>query len=538
MSQVKPDEVSAILRKQLSGFEQEADVYDVGTVLEVGDGIARVYGLSKVQAGELVDLPDSKDNEGNSVRGMVLNLEEDNVGVVLFGSTSAVEEGDTVRRTKDIASINVGDGLLGRVIDPLGRPLDGKGPISGDTIRIPLERKAPGVIYREPVSQPLQTGIKAIDSLIPIGRGQRELIIGDRQTGKTSVAVDTIINQRETQDTDHPVYCIYVAVGQKGSTVAGIASALEQNDAIDYSVVVSAPASVSAPMRYIAPFAGAAIGEYFRDTGRHALVIYDDLSKQAVAYRELSLLLRRPPGREAYPGDVFFLHSRLLERAAKIIDNDEVARQMNNVPEQLKPHMEGGGSLTALPIIETQAGDISAYIPTNVISITDGQIFLDTDLFNSGVRPAIDVGSSVSRVGGAAQVKSMKKLAGTMKLDLAQYRELEAFAKFGSDLDPATQRQLKRGERTVELLKQDIYEPRTVQEQIALLKINDEGLLDDLKVDQIQKFEQEFLQTINVKFDQEMKELARTGELSDELGEELMNAAESIIDQVQATEEG
>lgn len=538
MSQVKPDEVSAILRKQLSGFEQEADVYDVGTVLEVGDGIARVYGLSKVQAGELVDLPDSKDNEGNSVRGMVLNLEEDNVGVVLFGSTSAVEEGDTVRRTKDIASINAGDGLLGRVIDPLGRPLDGKGPISGDTIRIPLERKAPGVIYREPVSQPLQTGIKAIDSLIPIGRGQRELIIGDRQTGKTSVAVDTIINQRETQETDHPVYCIYVAVGQKGSTVAGIANALEQNDAFDYSVVVSAPASVSAPMRYIAPFAGAAIGEYFRDTGRHALVIYDDLSKQAVAYRELSLLLRRPPGREAYPGDVFFLHSRLLERAAKIIDNDEVARQMNNIPEQLKPHMKGGGSLTALPIIETQAGDISAYIPTNVISITDGQIFLDTDLFNSGVRPAIDVGSSVSRVGGAAQVKSMKKLAGTMKLDLAQYRELEAFAKFGSDLDPATQRQLKRGERTVELLKQDIYEPRTVQEQIALLKINDEGLLDELKVDQIQKFEQEFLQTINVKFDQEMKELANTGKLNDELGEELMKVAESIIDQVQATEEG
>ncbi|MDZ7773423.1 MAG: F0F1 ATP synthase subunit alpha [Balneolaceae bacterium] len=537
MSQVRPDEVSAILRKQLSGFDNEADVYDVGTVLEVGDGIARVYGLSKVQAGELVDLPDSKDEEGNSVRGMVLNLEEDNVGVVLFGATSAVEEGDTVRRTKDIASINVGEGLLGRVIDPLGRPLDGKGPISGDTIRTPLERKAPGVIYREPVTQPLQTGLKAIDSLIPIGRGQRELIIGDRQTGKTTVAVDTIINQRETQETDAPVFCIYVAVGQKGSTVAGIANALEEQGALEYSVIVSAPASVSAPMRYIAPFAGAAIGEFFRDTGRHALVVYDDLSKQAVAYRELSLLLKRPPGREAYPGDVFYLHSRLLERAAKIIDNDEVARQMNNVPEQLKPLMKGGGSLTALPIIETQAGDISAYIPTNVISITDGQIFLDTDLFNSGVRPAIDVGSSVSRVGGSAQVKSMKKLSGTMKLDLAQYRELEAFAKFGSDLDAATKRQLKRGERTVELLKQDIYQPRPVQDQIALLKVNDEGLLEDLKVDQIMQFEQEYLETIRAKFSDELGELADSGNLGDELGEQLLEAARSVIRQIKASEE-
>jgi len=537
MSQVRPDEVSAILRKQLTGFDTEADVYDVGTVLEVGDGIARVYGLSKVQAGELVDLPDSKDEEGQSVRGMVLNLEEDNVGIVLFGSTSAVAEGDTVRRTKDIASINVGDGLKGRVIDPLGRPLDGKGPIGGDTIRIPLERKAPGVIYREPVSEPLQTGIKAIDSLIPIGRGQRELIIGDRQTGKTSVAVDTIINQRETQDTDKPVVCIYVAVGQKGSTVAGISKALEDNNALDYSIIVSAPASSSAPMRFIAPFAGAAIGEYFRDTGQHALVVYDDLSKQAVAYRELSLLLKRPPGREAYPGDVFYLHSRLLERAAKIIDNDEVARQMNNVPEELKPHMKGGGSLTALPVIETQAGDVSAYIPTNVISITDGQIFLDTDLFNSGVRPAIDVGTSVSRVGGAAQVKSMKKLAGTMKLDLAQYRELEAFAKFGSDLDPATQRQLKRGERTVELLKQDIYQPLNVQEQIALLKINSEGLLDDLTVDQIPEFEENYLETVNAKFSGKMKELAESGILEEEFGEKLINTAETIIDQIKAAEE-
>jgi F-type H+-transporting ATPase subunit alpha len=537
MSQVRPDEVSAILRKQLSGFDNEADVYDVGTVLEVGDGIARVYGLSKVQAGELVDLPDSKDKDGNSIRGMVLNLEEDNVGIVLFGPTSAVEEGDTVKRTKDIASINVGDGLLGRVVDPLGRPLDGKGAISGDTIRVPLERKSPGVIYREPVTEPLQTGIKAIDSLIPIGRGQRELIIGDRQTGKTSVAVDTIINQKNTQDTDKPVYCIYVAVGQKGSTVAGIAKALEDNDAIDYSVVVSAPASATAPMRFIAPFAGAAIGEYFRDTGRHALVIYDDLSKQAVAYRELSLLLKRPPGREAYPGDVFYLHSRLLERAAKIIDDDEIAKQMNNVPKELKPKMKGGGSLTALPIIETQAGDVSAYIPTNVISITDGQIFLDTDLFNSGVRPAIDVGTSVSRVGGSAQVKSMKKLSGTMKLDLAQYRELEAFAKFGSDLDPATQRQLKRGERTVELLKQDIYQPLSVQEQIALLKVNSEGILDELDVDQIQEFEENYIETVQIKYEKEMDELGDSGTLSDEFGDKLLDVAKTIIDQIKVTEE-
>lgn len=537
MSQVRPDEVSAILRKQLTGFDNEADVYDVGTILEVGDGIARVYGLSNVQAGELVDLPESIDEEGNAVSGMVLNLEEDNVGIVIFGSVTAVEEGHTVRRTKDIASIDVGEGLLGRVIDPLGRPMDGKGPISGDTIRTPLERKAPGVIYREPVSEPLQTGIKAIDSLIPVGRGQRELIIGDRQTGKTSVAIDTIINQKHTQDTDKPVYCIYVAVGQKGSTVAGIAKALEDNDAIDYSVVVSAPASATAPMRFIAPFAGAAIGEYFRDTGRHALVIYDDLTKQAIAYRELSLLLKRPPGREAYPGDVFYLHSRLLERSAKIIDDDEIASQMNNVPEQLKPLMKGGGSLTALPVIETQAGDVSAYIPTNVISITDGQIFLDTDLFNSGVRPAIDVGTSVSRVGGSAQVKAMKKLSGTMKLDLAQYRELEAFAKFGSDLDPSTQRQLKRGERTVELLKQDIYEPLAVEDQAALLKINSEGLLDELKVDQIGEFEDLYLETVGLKYEDEMQALASSGKLSEEFSQKLLKVAENIIDQLNATEE-
>ena len=537
MSQVRPDEVSAILRKQLAGFENEAEVYDIGTVLEVGDGIARVYGLSKVQQGELVELPDSIDAEGKSVKGMVLNLEEDNVGIVLFGSSNAVEEGHTVKRTKDIASINVGEGVLGRVIDPLGFPLDGKGPISGDTIKLPLERKAPGVIYREPVTEPLQTGIKAIDSLIPIGRGQRELIIGDRQTGKTSVAVDTIINQKATQDSDNPVLCIYVAIGQKGSTVANIQKALEDNGAMDYTVIVSAPASATAPMRYIAPFAGAAIGEYIRDTGRHALVIYDDLSKQAVAYREMSLLLKRPPGREAYPGDVFYLHSRLLERSAKIIADDKVAQSMNNIPETLRPLVKGGGSLTALPIIETQAGDVSAYIPTNVISITDGQIFLDTDLFNSGVRPAIDVGISVSRVGGSAQVKSMKKLSGTLKLDLAQYRELEAFAKFGSDLDASTQAQLRRGERTAELLKQDVYKPLPVEQEIVLLKVNSVGLLDKLPVKAISGFQDQFLETVGVKHDAEMKDLAKSGDISDEFSEKVIAIANTVIDQILVTEE-
>lgn len=537
MSQVRPDEVSAILRKQLSGFDNEADVYDVGTVLEVGDGIARVYGLSQVQAGELVELPDSKDENGNNITGMVLNLEEDNVGIVLFGSSSSVKEGHTVKRTKDIASINVGEGVLGRVIDPLGNPIDGKGPIVGDTIKLPLERKAPGVIYREPVAEPLQTGIKAIDSLIPIGRGQRELIIGDRQTGKTSVAVDTILNQKATQDSDNPVFCIYVAVGQKGSTVAGIKKVLEENGAMDYTVVVSAPASSSAPMQYIAPFAGAAVGEYIRDTGRHALVIYDDLSKQAVAYREMSLLLKRPPGREAYPGDVFYLHSRLLERSAKIINDDKVAQEMNNIPDTLKPMVKGGGSLTALPIIETQAGDVSAYIPTNVISITDGQIFLDTDLFNSGIRPAIDVGTSVSRVGGSAQVKSMKKLSGTLKLDLAQYRELEAFAKFGSDLDAATQAQLRKGERTVELLKQDVYQPLPVEREIALLKVNSAGLLDKLPVDLISEFEAQFLETVLSKYSQEMQDLANSGVLTDDFGSKVVETASTVIDQILAAKE-
>jgi len=537
MSQVRPDEVSAILRKQLTGFDNKAEIYDVGTVLEVGDGIARVYGLSKVQAGELVELPDSLNPDGKPVKGMVLNLEEDNVGIVLFGSPDSVEEGHTVKRTKTIASIDVGEGLLGRVVDPLGRPIDGQGSISGETITMPLERKAPGVIYREPVSEPLQTGIKAIDALIPIGRGQRELIIGDRQTGKSAVVVDTIINQKQTHNTDKPVFCIYVAVGQKGSTVAGIVNTLQEYGAMDYTTVISAPASVSAPLRYIAPFAGAALGEYFRDTGRHALVIYDDLSKQAVAYRELSLLLKRPPGREAYPGDVFYLHSRLLERAAKIIDNDDVASKMNNIPEPLKSKVKGGGSLTALPIIETQAGDVSAYIPTNVISITDGQIFLDTDLFNSGVRPAIDVGISVSRVGGAAQVKAMKKLSGTLKLDLAQYRELEAFAKFGSDLDPATQRQIKRGERTVELMKQGEYKPLPVQSQIALLKINNAGLLDKLNVELISEFEENYLETVNAKFSKEMEKLGKSGLLDDELGEKLVDTANVIIDQILSTAE-
>lgn len=537
MSHVKPEEVSAILRKQLAGFESQTDVYDVGTVLEAGDGIARVYGLSKVQAGELVELPDSKDEDGNPIRGMVQNLEEDNVGIVLFGGTRFVKEGDQVHRTKEIASLPVGEGVLGRVIDPLGRPIDGKGPISGETITLPLERKAPGVIFREPVSEPVQTGIKFIDTLIPIGRGQRELIIGDRQTGKTAIAIDTIINQKRTQDTDKPVYCVYVAIGQKGSTVAQVNQAFAENGASDYTVIVSAPASVAAPLQYIAPFAGAAIGEFFRDTGRHVLVIFDDLSKQATAYRELSLLLRRPPGREAYPGDVFYLHSRLLERAAKINSNDDVAKNMNDVPEPLRDKLKGGGSLTALPIIETQAGDVSAYIPTNVISITDGQIFLQTNLFNSGVRPAIDVGISVSRVGGAAQVKSMKKLAGTLKLDLAQYRELEAFAKFGSDLDPSTQRQLSRGARTVEILKQGQYEPLPVANQIALLLANNKGVLEKLPLDSIKEFEEQYIEAVKLKFSDEMEKLNKSGVLDDELAEKLEKEALAVQKQILSEKE-
>lgn len=537
MTKVKPDEVSEILKKQLSGLDGQADTYDMGTVLEVGDGIARVYGLSQIQAGELVELPESKDQEGKPVRGMAHNLEEDNVGIVLFSPSKFVSEGQPVRRTQDVASIPVGEQILGRVIDPLGRPVDGKGPISGETFQMPLERKAPGVIYRQPVQEPLQTGIKAIDSMIPIGRGQRELIIGDRQTGKTAIAVDTILNQKKTQHTDKPVYCIYVAIGQKSSTIAEVNRILEENGAKDYSVVISAPAATAAPLQYIAAYAGAAIGEYFRDTGRHALVIYDDLSKQAVSYREVSLLLRRPPGREAYPGDVFYLHSRLLERAAKIIENEDVAKEMNDVPEPIQPHLKAGGTLTALPIIETQAGDVSAYIPTNVISITDGQIFLQSDLFNSGIRPAIDVGISVSRVGGSAQVKSMKKLAGTLKLDLAQYRELEAFAKFGSDLDAATQKQLARGARSVEVLKQDQYKPMSVQEQVAVLLANNKGMFDNLELEQIAEFESRYLEAINLKYADELKEAGESGVLSDELAGKLEEEALKIQKQMAATAE-
>ncbi len=486
MADVRPDEVSAILREQLSNFKSEAELEEVGTVLQVGDGVARIYGLSKAQSGELLQFE-------NGLRALVLNLEEDNVGAVLLGDSAGIKEGDTVKRTGQIASVNVGEGVVGRVVDTLGQPIDGKGPIEGETFEMPLERKAPGVIYRQPVNEPLQTGIKAIDSMIPIGRGQRELVIGDRQTGKTAVVIDTILNQREFYDAGEPVFCIYVAIGQKASTVAGIVAALEKGGAMDYTTIVSASAADPAPMQFFAPFTGAAIGEYFRDTGRPALVIYDDLSKQAVAYREVSLLLRRPPGREAYPGDVFYLHSRLLERAAKVNDSDEIASAMNDLPESLKGKVKGGGSLTALPIIETQAGDVSAYIPTNVISITDGQIFLETNLFNSGVRPAINVGISVSRVGGNAQIKSMKKVSGTLKLDQAQFRELEAFAKFGSDLDAATQLTIDRGRRNQEILKQAQFSPSPVEEQVAIIYASTKGLMDKVPVEKVKEFENEFL---------------------------------------------
>ncbi|MDX1904622.1 MAG: F0F1 ATP synthase subunit alpha [Thermonemataceae bacterium] len=483
--QVRPDEVSAILREQLSNVKTEAELEEVGTVLQVGDGVARIYGLTKVQAGELLEFE-------NGVRALVLNLEEDNVGAVLM-EAGEVKEGDKVLRTKNIASIKVGESMLGRVVNTLGLPIDGKGDLLGDLYDMPLERKAPGVIYRQPVNEPLQTGIKAIDAMIPIGRGQRELIIGDRQTGKTAIIIDTIINQREFYDRGEPVFCIYVACGQKASTVAQIVRALEEGGAMAYTVVVAATASDPAPMQFFAPFTGAAIGEYFRDTGRPALVVYDDLSKQAVAYREVSLLLRRPPGREAYPGDIFYLHSRLLERAAKINASDEVAKKMNDLPESLREKVKGGGSLTALPIIETQAGDVSAYIPTNVISITDGQIFLESNLFNAGIRPAINVGISVSRVGGAAQIKSMKKVAGTLKLDQAQFRELEAFAKFGSDLDAATKLVIERGKRNLEILKQAQYSPVSVEEQVAIIYVGTQGLLDNVPVNKVKDFEKEFL---------------------------------------------
>jgi F-type H+/Na+-transporting ATPase subunit alpha len=486
MAEIRPEEISAILREQLAGSKTQAELEEVGTVLTVGDGVARIYGLTKAQSGELLQFE-------NGIRALVLNLEEDNVGAVLFGDSKGIREGDTVKRTRQIASVKVGEGLLGRVVDTLAAPIDGKGPVTGELFEMPLERKAPGVIFRQPVNEPLQTGIKAIDAMIPIGRGQRELIIGDRQTGKTAVAIDTIINQKEFYERGNPVFCIYVAIGQKASTVANVANTLEKAGALPYTVIVAANASDPAPMQFFAPFTGAAIGEYFRDTGRPALVIYDDLSKQAVSYREVSLLLRRPPGREAYPGDVFYLHSRLLERAAKIINDDSVAKNMNDLPPSLKDKVKGGGSLTALPIIETQANDVSAYIPTNVISITDGQIFLETNLFNSGIRPAINVGISVSRVGGSAQIKSMKKVAGTLKLDQAQFRELEAFAKFGSDLDASTKLTIERGRRNLEILKQGQYAPVTVEEQVAIILASTKGYLDKVPVAKVKEFEKEFL---------------------------------------------
>ena len=507
MADVKPAEVSAILKNQLAGFEAAASLDEVGTVLEVGDGIARVFGLTHAEYGELVTFE-------NGMDGMVLNLEEDNVGVVLLGPSKEIKEGNTVRRTKKIASINVGEGIVGRVVDTLGTPIDGKGSIEGETFQMPLERKAPGVIFRQPVNEPLQTGVKSIDAMIPVGRGQRELVIGDRQTGKTTVCIDTILNQKEFFDAGEPVYCIYVAVGQKASTVAGISKILEDKGALAYTTIVAANASDPAPMQVYAPFAGAAIGEYFRDTGRPALIIYDDLSKQAVAYREVSLLLRRPPGREAYPGDVFYLHSRLLERAAKVIADNDIAKGMNDLPESLKDKVKGGGSLTALPIIETQAGDVSAYIPTNVISITDGQIFLESDLFNSGVRPAINVGISVSRVGGSAQIKSMKKVAGTLKLDQAQFRELEAFAKFGSDLDAATLNVIEKGRRNVEILKQAQNDPYTVEEQVAIIYAGSKNLLRNVPVEKVKKFETAFLTTLKKKHKKTLAEL-KTGKLSE-----------------------
>jgi len=508
MVQIKPDEISAILRQQLSNFNAGASLEEVGTVLQVGDGIARVYGLNNVRSGELVEFE-------NGVKAIALNLEEDNVGVVLMGDSSEIKEGDKVKRTNKIASIRVGEGMSGRVINTLGEPIDGKGPLQGELYEMPLERKAPGVIFREPVKEPLQTGIKAIDAMIPIGRGQRELVIGDRQTGKTAICVDTIINQKEFYAAGKPVYCIYVAIGQKASTIAGIMKTLEENGAMAYTTIVAASASDPAPLQFYAPFAGAAIGEFFRDTGRPALIIYDDLSKQAVAYREVSLLLRRPPGREAYPGDVFYLHSRLLERAAKVIAKDDIARQMNDLPESIKHLVKGGGSLTALPVIETQAGDVSAYIPTNVISITDGQIFLEGNLFNAGIRPAINVGISVSRVGGNAQIKSMKKVAGTLKLDQALYRELEAFSKFGGDLDAATKNVIDKGARNVEILKQLQYAPMTVEKQVAMIYLGTQGLLKEVAVKNVKAFEEHFLMEMENKHPETLVEFKK-GNLSDD----------------------
>ena len=524
MAEIKPSEVSTILRQQLENFKQKSEMEEVGTVLLVGDGIARVYGLHNVQSGELVTF---RTKTGDEITGIALNLEEDNVGVVLLGDSKSLNEGDICKRTGRIASLKVGEGLLGRVINTLGQPIDGKGDIEGDLIELPIERKAPGVIYRQPVKRPLQTGIKAIDAMIPIGRGQRELIIGDRQTGKTAIAIDTIINQKSFYDKGEPVYCIYVAVGQKGSSVAALVKTLTERGAMPYTIVVAATASDAAAMQFYAPFAGAAIGEYFRDTGRHALIIYDDLSKQAVAYREVSLLLRRPPGREAYPGDVFYLHSRLLERAAKIIESDEIAAKMNDLPAALKPLVKGGGSLTALPIIETQAGDVSAYIPTNVISITDGQIFLETSLFNAGVRPAINVGISVSRVGGNAQIKSMKKVAGTLKLDQAQYREMESFAKFGSDVDAATQFILDKGVRNVEILKQPQYTPYKVEEQVAIIFCGARGLLQKIPVASVRNFETEFISYMHSNHQDILDTLAK-GVIDDDIMAKMTEACATV----------
>jgi F-type H+-transporting ATPase subunit alpha len=520
MATIKPAEVSAILKEQLSNFDGNASVNEIGTVLQVGDGIARVFGLENVQYGELVEFD-------GGLEGIVLNLEEDNVGVVLLGMSTDIKEGTSVKRTERIASLNVGDGIVGRVVNTLGQPIDGKGPIQGKTYEMPLERKAPGVIFREPVTEPLQTGLKAVDAMIPIGRGQRELIIGDRQTGKSTVALDTIINQKEFYDAGNPVYCIYVAIGQKASTVAGIVQMLEEKGALAYTTIVAANASDPAAMQVYAPFAGAAIGEYFRDLGKPALIVYDDLSKQAVAYREISLLLRRPPGREAYPGDVFYLHSRLLERAAKVVNDNTIAQKMNDVPDSLKGMIKGGGSLTALPIIETQAGDVSAYIPTNVISITDGQIFLDIDLFNSGVRPAINVGISVSRVGGNAQIKSMKKVSGTLKLDQAQYRELEAFAKFGSDLDAATLNVIEKGKRNVEILKQAQNDPLTVEDQIAIIYAGSKNLLKDVPVNKVKEFETDYIAYLNAKHKKEL-DILKSGKLTDDVIDVLIDVAKEI----------
>jgi len=520
MAGIKPSEITQLIKDELAGIETKARFEETGFVLQVSDGIARVFGLNNVKSNELVEFE-------SGVKGVALNLEEDNVGIVLLGPTELVKEGDRVKQLGEIASIPVGDGLLGRVVNTLGEPIDGKGPITGKTIVLPLERKAPGVIYRQPVSEPLQTGIKAIDSMIPIGRGQRELIIGDRQTGKTAIAIDTIINQRNNYLKGDPVYCIYVAIGQKGSTVASIAKTLEDYGAMDYTTIVVATASDPAAMQFYAPFAGATIGEYFRDTGRHALVVYDDLSKQAVSYREVSLLLRRPPGREAYPGDVFYLHSRLLERAAKIIESDDIASQMNDLPSALKPLVKGGGSLTALPIIETQAGDVSAYIPTNVISITDGQIFLESNLFNNGIRPAINVGISVSRVGGKAQIKSMRKVAGTLKLDQAQYRELEAFAKFGADLDAATLAVLDKGAKNVEILKQGQYQPLPVELQVAIIFCGTKGLLKNIPVAKVRDFEKDFLERCQLLLKAELEQIAK-GEFNDQIADMLSNLAEEV----------